>query len=162
MSNTAERKPFYSDPLLILISSLLLVALIATLYFAGSRPAHEFSKEPAVRPRPIITNDTRVVIVSQSGSKSGAGAHGAKVEAGHAEESKAESKPVAEAKPAEPKASTGVGHRAAKAAGVRTRGTPLVGVRTSGAPLVDPPAPQSGVQHRLITLRQICRDLTRT
>ena len=105
MSNTAERKPFYSDPLLILISSLLLVALIATLYFAGSRPAHEFSKEPAVRPRPIITNDTRVVIVSQSGSKPGAGAHGAKIEAGHAEESKAESKPVAEAKPAEPTAS---------------------------------------------------------
>ena len=95
MSNPAERKPTYSDPLLIVIAALLLVALLATVYFSGSRPAHEFTHEPAVRPRPILTNDTRVVIVTKEVAKPGAHA------AAPAEASKAEAKPVvAEAKPA--------------------------------------------------------------
>jgi plastocyanin len=99
MSNPAERKPTYSDPLLIVIAALLLVALLATVYFSGSRPAHEFTHEPAVRPRPILTNDTRVVIVTKEVAKPGA--HGAP-SAAPAEAPKAEAKPVvAETKPAE-------------------------------------------------------------
>jgi plastocyanin len=100
MSNPAERKPTYSDPLLIVIAALLLVALLATVYFSGSRPAHEFTHEPAVRPRPILTNDTRVVIVTQEVAKPGS--HGTPAAAAHAEAPKAEAKPaVPEAKPAE-------------------------------------------------------------
>lgn len=98
MSNPAERKPAYSDPLLIVIAALLLVALLATVYFSGSRPAHEFTHEPAVRPRPILTNETRVVIVTQEVAKPGAHAP---QPAAPAEAPKAEAKPVvAEAKPA--------------------------------------------------------------
>lgn len=98
MSNPAERKPAYSDPLLIVIAALLLVALLATVYFSGSRPAHEFTHEPAVRPRPILTNETRVVIVTREVAKPGAHAP---QPAAPAEAPKAEAKPVvAEAKPA--------------------------------------------------------------
>ncbi len=99
MSNPAERKPAYSDPLLIVIAALLLVALLATVYFSGNRPAHEFTHEPAVRPRPILTNETRVVIVTQEAAKTGG--HGTPAATDHAEAPKAEAKPlVAEAKPA--------------------------------------------------------------
>lgn len=104
MSNPAERKPPYSDPLLILIAALLLLALFATVYFSGSRQTHEFTKEPAVRPRPILTNDTRVVLVTKEVAKPGAAAHGAQAEPAHSEPAHAESKPVPAAAPAEPAA----------------------------------------------------------
>jgi plastocyanin len=110
MSNSAERKPAYSDPLLILISALLLVALLATVYFAGSRPAHEFTKEPAVRPRPIITNDTRVVLVTQSVAP--AGTHGVPAAGAAPAALPAETQPAVAAKPT-PAAATGAAVTAA-------------------------------------------------
>lgn len=99
MSNSADRKSPLSDPLLILIAALLLVALGATIYFSGSRPAEQFAHEPAARPRPIITNDTRVVMLTREVAK--AGAHGAAATP-VAEAPKAEANPApAETKPAE-------------------------------------------------------------
>lgn len=99
MSNSADRKSPLSDPLLILIAALLLVALGATIFFSGSRPAQQFAHEPAVRPRPIITNDTRVVMLTKEVAK--ADAHAAPVTPA-AEAPKAEVKPApAETKPAE-------------------------------------------------------------
>lgn len=95
MSNSAERKPGYSDPLLILIAALLLLAVLATVYFSGSGPHEALVKEPAVRPRPILTNDTRVIVVTKEVAKAGAG-HAATEAAKPAEEAK-----PAEAKPAE-------------------------------------------------------------
>ncbi len=102
MSNPAERKPAPSDPLLILIAALLLVALLATVYFAGSRPSHEFVHEPAARPRPILTNETRVVLVTKEVAKPGAHAvHGAPSEEVPVAATKPEAKPAeAPAKPA--------------------------------------------------------------
>jgi len=72
MSNSAEHKPGHSDPLLIIIAALLLVAVVATLYFSVTRPGHAVVAEPAPRPRPIITNDTRVVVVTREVAKPGA------------------------------------------------------------------------------------------
>lgn len=99
MSNSADRKSPLSDPLLILIAALLLVALGATIFFSGSRPTQPLAHEPAVRPRPIITNDTRVVMLTKEVAK--ADGHGAP-ETHAAETPKAEAKPApAETKPAE-------------------------------------------------------------
>lgn len=92
MSNPAERKPGYSDPLLILVAALLLVAVVATMFFSTSRPHQEFAKELPVRPRPILTNDTRVLVVTKEVAKAGAGHAAAEA-----------TKPAEEAKPAEVK-----------------------------------------------------------
>ena len=55
MSKPSDSKPAASDPLLILIAALLLVAVVVTIYFSVNGPAKEFTHEPAARPRPRRT-----------------------------------------------------------------------------------------------------------
>ena len=97
MSKTPDTKPAASDPLLILVAALLLLAVAATIYFSATGPAKEFTKEPATHQRPIIQDEPRVVVVTKA--VAGGTAEGAVAQGG---EAKAEAKP-AEAKPAEAK-----------------------------------------------------------
>ena len=100
MSKSPDTKPSASDPLLVLIAALLLLAAVATIYFAATAPAKESAHQPAPRPRPILQDEPRVVVVNKSvpGAHSAPAAHAAE---GHAkvEEKAPEAKP-AEAKPA--------------------------------------------------------------
>ena len=99
MSKNAPSKCGSPDPLLVIVATLLLLAVLATLYLAAKGPSKPLVSEPPVRPRPIIQDETRVVVVT----KEVAGGAGAET-AGKATEPKpAEAKPT-EAKPAEPKA----------------------------------------------------------
>lgn len=99
MSKSTDSKNGASDPLLILIAALLLIAVIATLYFAFAGPAKEFTHEPAPRPRPVIQDEPRVMIVTREGAPAGHGAAPAAhaTEAGHAAAEKPAEKAAAPA-----------------------------------------------------------------
>lgn len=90
MSTKAQTKNGSSDPLLILVAALLLLAALATLYFAGQGPSKALVTEPPARPRPIIQDEPRVVVVTKEVAKPGAGG--------------GEAAPVVAAKAAEPAA----------------------------------------------------------
>lgn len=66
MSKPSDSKPGVSDPLLILIAALLLLAVGATIFFAGSGPAKEFTQEPPARPRPVVQDEPHVVVVTRA------------------------------------------------------------------------------------------------
>ena len=84
MSKPSDSKPGASDPLLVVIAALLLVAVVVTLYFAFHGPSKEFTHEPATHARPIIQDEPRVIVVTREGTGSG---HGAPAAAStHAEE----------------------------------------------------------------------------
>lgn len=74
MSKSTDSKNGASDPLLILIAALLLLTVIATLYFSFTGPAKEFVHEPAPHLRPVIQDEPHVVIVTREGAPAGHGA----------------------------------------------------------------------------------------
>ena len=113
MSKSTDSKNGASDPLLILIAALLLITVIATLYFAFTGPAKEFVHEPAPHPRPVIQDEPHVLIVTREGAPAGhsAAVPNAAGEAAHA--------PAAE-KPAEKPAATPAAAVAVAAAPVVT------------------------------------------
>ena len=101
MSKTSDTKPAASDPLLILVAALLLLAVATTIYFSATGPAKEFTHEPPTRLRPVIQDEPHVVVVTKAvagGAAEGAVAHGGEAKA---EAKPAEAKPAAE-KPAAP------------------------------------------------------------
>jgi len=99
MSKNAPSKGGSLDPLLVIVATLLLLAVLATLYFAAQGPSKPLVSEPPVRPRPIIQDETRVVVVTKE--VAGGAATESAVKAPEAKSG--EAKP-AEAKPAESKA----------------------------------------------------------
>ena len=101
MSKSPDTKPAASDPLLVLIAALLLLAAVATIYYAAAAPSKDSAHEPAPRPRPVIQDEPRVVVVNKA-VPGGQGAPAAHAAEGHAkaEEKTPEAKP-AESKPAE-------------------------------------------------------------
>ena len=98
MSKTPDTKSAASDPLLILVAALLLLAVAATIYFTANGPAKEFTKEPATHQRPIIQDEPRIVVVTKSVA-GGVAAHGAEAKP---EDKPAEAKPAVAEKPAAP------------------------------------------------------------
>ncbi len=103
MSKNAPSKSGSPDPLLVIVAALLLLAALSTLYFAGQGPAKSLVSEPPARPRPVIQDETRVIVVTKEVA-TGAVAEGSVKPA----DTKApEAKPT-EAKPAEPKAAEAV------------------------------------------------------
>ena len=96
MSKPSDSKPGASDPLLVVIAALLLVAVVVTLYFAFNGPSKEFTHEPATHLRPIIQDEPRVIVVTREGTGS---AHGPAVAAASSHVEVAPK--AAEAKPAE-------------------------------------------------------------
>ncbi len=119
MSKSPDTKPSASDPLLVLIAALLLLAAVATIYFAATGPSKESAHEPAPRPRPVIQDEPRVVVVNKS-VPGGLGAPAVHAAEGHA---KAEEK-ATEAKPADTKP--------AAAAAVATVAAPSVKATADG------------------------------
>ena len=65
MSSEADRKSALKDPLLLLIALLLLLAAAAAVVFSLQGHGKQYSHEPGVRPRPIITNQVVVVNVQE-------------------------------------------------------------------------------------------------
>ena len=97
MSSAADRKSPLSDPLLVLIALLLLLAAVATVFFALKGPGKEFVHEPGAKPRPIITN--QIIVVNVEEVVAGGSSHGHAAPA--AEKAPAVEKPAVEVKPIE-------------------------------------------------------------
>ncbi len=99
MSKPSDSKPGASDPLLVVIAALLLVAVVVTLYFAFNGPSKEFTHEPATHLRPIIQDEPRVIVVTREGTGSAHGTVAAAAphvdEAAKAEVTKPVEKPAA-------------------------------------------------------------------
>ena len=74
MSSAADRRSPLSDPLLVLIALLLLLAAVATVFFALKGPGKEFVHEPGAKPRPIITN--QIIVVNVQEVVAGGSSHG--------------------------------------------------------------------------------------
>ncbi|HTH49687.1 MAG TPA: hypothetical protein VMB21_19395, partial [Candidatus Limnocylindria bacterium] len=99
MSKTSDTKSASSDPLLILVAALLLLAVGATIYFTAKGPAKEFTQEPPTRLRPIIQDEPRILVVTKAGAAPAAAGTAAPAAEAKAEAKAPEAKPAAE-KPA--------------------------------------------------------------
>ncbi len=121
MSKPSDSKPGASDPLLVVIAALLLVAVVTTIYFAFNGPSKDFTHEPAAHLRPVIQDEPRVVVVTREGAPAGHGA--AAVAAAAPAHGEAAAKPAAEKAAEKP---------AAAAAASATVSAPVVSASADG------------------------------
>lgn len=104
MSTNVQSKSGSPDPLLVIVAALLLLAALSTFYFAAQGPAKPLVAEPPSRLRPVIQDETRVVVVTQTVSKGSVAADSST----HAPVAKPAEGKAPEAKPVEAKPSEAV------------------------------------------------------